>query len=97
MRKFKIEVNTDGRYDAIWNIDILPDYHEMEGENLTAEDVIYDVAQTWWINMDSEEYEALAQEGIEDYKDMIKAYAWRVFEVTTNEDGYAEHTEIGTV
>lgn len=97
MRKFKIEVNTDGRYDAIWNIDILPDYHEMEGENLTSKDIIEDVVQIWWNNMDSEEYEALAQEGIENYKGMIKAYAWRVLEVTTNEYGYTEHTEIGTV
>lgn len=80
-RKFKIEINTDGRYDGIWNFDIFPDYHEMYGDILTLNEIIEDVALSWWDNMDSDEYELLAREGINNYKEMIKAYAWRISEI----------------
>ena len=95
MRKFKIDINTDGRYNGIWDVDILPDYHEMDGENLSPEDIVEDVAESWWNNMDSDEYEALAKEGIESYRDMISSYAWSVSEVVTDEDGRTEFVKVG--
>ena len=74
---YSVDVNTEGRYDDIWDSDMVP--VDFEYDAPMSEDIVIDDAATWlWERFDSDDHEELEEEGIETREDLINSWAWNV-------------------
>ena len=81
---YNVGVNTDGSYTDIWDNDMIPIdfiYDKPMDEPISEDKVIRDAATWLWEQFDSDDFEELEKNGINDLDDLITCLAWNVKEV----------------
>lgn len=88
MKTFRVNVNTSGRYDGIWDTDMFTDCFVMD-DCCAPHDVAYEAASYLWETLDSSQIAEFEEQGIECVSDMFNKWAWEILII--HSDGTTEY------